>query len=351
MTLYEYIWIDGFGNTRGKTRVGNYGTTLDLIPEWNYDGSSTQQASGSDSEIILKPVRLFPDPFRGEDSMLVLCETFTSAGLPSIGNTRTAANKIFTRYACHEPMYGIEQEFFISSSGIPLAFLSDENIDYQQHYYCGVGGDNAIGREMVEMALDKCLKAGLSITGMNAEVAPSQWELQVCAVGIDAADELIMLRYIVNRTLECFNLSMDIRPKPLAGDWNGSGCHVNFSTLAMRSGEPMVSTGTRSELWLDSDQNLAGIKLIRKCIEKMGVNHNQSVKYYGLDNEKRLTGLHETSSYDKFSYGVADRGASIRIPRETEKNGVGYFEDRRPGSNIDPYLVCAHILEVCMDEL
>ena len=73
------------------------------------------------------------------------------------------------------------------------------------------------------------------------------------------------------------------------------------------------------------------------------------MEIYGKYNKERCSGNHETADYDTFSYGIADRGSSIRIPRETEKLGCGYFEDRRPASNMDPYLVTAKILETIMN--
>ena len=328
--IYEYIWIDGYGNLRSKTKCGFLGNNLQDMPIWNFDGSSTNQASGNDSEIILKPIRMVKDPFRTGENYLVLCETYLPSGVPTSSNNRTQAMIIFDKYASEVPMYGLEQEFFIMSHGTPNYFLktSESNVSPQKDYYCGVGGDNIIDRHIVEECLNNCLYAELGITGMNAEVAPSQWELQICGIGVEVADGLVLLRYIVNRTLEKYNLQMDITPKPIKGDWNGSGCHVNFSTKKMRE--------------------QGGYKYILESINKLEKCHNESMKYYGVNNSERLTGLHETSSFENFSYGVADRGASIRIPRDTEKNNCGYFEDRRPGSNIDPYLVCSHILDVCM---
>tara|TARA_B100000123_G_C25737132_1_gene432036 strand:+ start:322 stop:1326 length:1005 start_codon:yes stop_codon:yes gene_type:complete len=323
--LLEYIWIDGDGGLRSKTKVvKSNGFDIENIPQWNYDGSSTKQAEGSDSEVILKPVRCFSDPFRKNENLLVLCEALLPDGSPAKNNTRNEANKIFTKYEDLESMFGIEQEFFIAKDNKVLAFLGDKELEEQNNYYCGVGGNNIYERKVIEEAFQNCLNAGLNLTGLNAEVAPSQWEFQVCAYGIDAADQLIALRYITNRTLEIYGYNMDLHPKPVKGDWNGSGCHVNFSTNKMR----------------DS----GGIVYIMEGINNLGKKHNESMEIYGLNNSERLTGKHETSSFDNFSYGVANRGSSVRIPRDSEKNSCGYFEDRRPGSNMDPYLVCSSIL-------
>ena len=338
--IAEYIWIDGYQKLRSKTKVFNLKLDSDMrinlnintFPLWNYDGSSTNQAEGSNSEIVLKPVQVYKDPFRqntnnnNENNYLVLCETYNVDGTPTITNTRNKALQIFNKYENLEPMYGIEQEFFISKNSVPVAFINNNEVLPQKNYYCGVGGDNIYYRNVIEEIMNNCLYSKINLTGLNSEVAPSQWEFQVCNYGIEAADQLIMLRYIINRTLEKYDLNMDLHPKPIKGDWNGSGCHVNFSTNTMRQ------------------EN--GYENILSAIKNLEKYHKESIKHYGEDNHLRLTGLHETSSMDTFSYGVANRGASVRIPRTTEENKCGYFEDRRPSSNMDPYLVTSIILEI-----
>lgn len=323
--MYEYIWIDGYGKLRSKTKILDHNHyTLENLPKWNFDGSSTNQAPGNDSEVILRPVALYVDPFRS-NSHLVLCDTWLPNGKPHPTNTRVNAVTIFNTALHLQPMFGIEQEFFLSSNHIPIGYKGDDITPPQKLYYCGLGGDHAIGRECIELILQHCLKAGLQLTGMNAEVAPSQWEIQVCAIGINAADQLWILRYIINRTAEQYGWSLDLYPKPLLGDWNGSGCHTNFSTLPMRQD--------------------GGYDVIIKAIQKLEQKHDLHMKHYGEDNDKRMTGIHETARFDIFTYGVANRGCSVRIPRETEANQKGYFEDRRPASNMDPYVVTSLLFQ------
>jgi glutamine synthetase len=174
------------------------------------------------------------------------------------------------------------------------------------------------------------LYAGITISGTNAEVAPSQFEFQVGPVeGIDAADQLWIARYILEKISENYNMYIVYHPKPLDGDWNGSGCHTNVSTESMRSE--------------------GGYEIIIKLMDKLKEKHAEHMEIYGENNSKRMSGLHETSNYDTFSYGIASRKASVRIPNDTIKNGKGYFEDRRPAANMDPYRVTAKILETIMN--
>ena len=341
IVIAEYVWHDDKLNLRSKSRTLDFDNIdeslllADEYEEWSYDGSSTNQAHGSNSEIILKPVRVFMDPFRGGYNVLVLCDTYYPNGSSTKLNYRVWANNLFNRKKDENPWFGIEQEFFLmeqydnksSKSYTPLNW--NENINKQGQYYCSTGANNAYGRSIVDKAYMLALKAGIKCSGMNAEVAPSQWEIQVgpCE-GIEAGDHLMMLRYILHRVSELYNIQINFDPKPLLnGGWNGSGCHVNFSTRKMR--------------------NEGGDKHIYEAVEKLKEKHEEHMLVYGDGNQLRMTGEQETSSYHEFSYGVANRGSSVRIPRHVEKNKCGYFEDRRPSSNMNPYLVTGKIFETC----
>lgn len=321
--LAEYVWIGGNYQTgddlRSKTR------TLDFkpksakdLPEWSFDGSSTGQASGDDSDVILKPVVVYPDPIRGENNVLVLCECYNPDGTPVTSNNRAYAKTIMDKYADYKPWFGIEQEYilFPNGSSSALGFPQGGYPKPQGPYYCGVSADRAFGRDIVEEHYQLCLRAGLQISGVNAEVCPGQWEFQIGpCLGIEAADQLWIGRFLLARLGEKYGLVISYDPKPIAGDWNGSGAHTNFSTEAMRKD--------------------GGLEVIKAACEKLGKKHKEHIAVYGIGNERRLTGKHETQSIHKFSYGVADRGSSIRIPRQTERAGKGWLEDRRPASNID----------------
>mmetsp|Transcript_9622 Transcript_9622/g.26613 ORF Transcript_9622/g.26613 Transcript_9622/m.26613 type:complete len:419 (+) Transcript_9622:148-1404(+) len=337
--LAEYVWVDAVGNTRSKTRTlpAKKGESVDSLPKWNFDGSSTDQAPGDDSEVILRPCRIFKDPFRpradGIDNILVMCDTYTPAGEPLPTNTRYAAEQAFKGNEDQEPWFGLEQEFtlFNLDQKTPLGWPEGGIPTRPQGpYYCSVGPENNFGRAVTDSMYKACLYAGIAISGTNGEVMPGQQEYQVGpCIGIDAGDQCTMARYILQRVCEDFQVYCTLHPKPIVeGDWNGAGMHTNVSTKKMREE--------------------GGLEEIKSAIYKLGAKHSDHIAVYGEGNELRLTGKHETASIDQFSFGVANRGASIRIGRDTEAEGKGYFEDRRPSSNADPYVVTGKIMETIM---
>lgn len=336
MKTVEYIWTDYINKFRSKCRVLpiDYQPTLTDIPNWNYDGSSTGQASGKESEVIIKPRFLFIDPFR-PNGYMVICDTYDQHGNPLENNHRFKAEIIFQSTNLYQPWFGLEQEYFLvdPETSRPLGFPKHGQPRPQGPYYCGVGTHAVYGRDIVEEHLQACLKSGIKISGINAEVAPGQWEFQVGpCLGIEGGDHLMAARYLLERVAEQHGVYVDYSPKPIENaDINGSGCHINFSTLEMREGSG------------DKD----GIEFIKQAIKKLETKHNEHMLVYGNDNHKRLTGKHETARYDEFTSGWGNRGASIRIGSDTIANRKGYFEDRRPASNIDPYLATSKLFETC----
>jgi glutamine synthetase len=326
--ILEYIWIGGNGELRTKTRVVD---SVNDITSWNYDGSSTGQASSyKNTEVILKPVKMYKNPFINKwVSQLVLCETYDIDGNPLPTNHRHDATHIFNKKPEEICWFGLEQEYFMIRSEPHMSKMSAWHIDTesQDKYYCGIGNKSSIERAIAQEHLVTCLDIGLTISGINAEVANKQWEFQIgpCE-GIAAADQLYIARYLLERIAEKYEVTISYKPK-LLKDINGSGCHTNFSTKTMR--EPN------------------GIAEILKCMNKLKERHDEHMEVYGQNNESRLTGHHETAPYNKFSYGVGTRNTSIRIGNETYNNGMGYFEDRRPASNMDPYLVTSRIFKTC----
>ena len=320
----EYIWLDGYTpepNLRSKTKVLTSETepALDSLPIWNFDGSSTEQAEGNYSDCLLKPVKIIKDPQR-KNGYLVLCEVLNPDMTPHSSNTRSSVKDNSNMWV------GFEQEYFIYDGELPLGHTKG-NMKPQGEYYCGIGSDNVSGRNIVEHHLDVCLSAGLNLTGINAEVALGQWEFQVMGKGtLDSCDQLILCRYLLQRVAETYNVKIEYHPKPLQGDWNGSGLHTNFSNKKMRE--------------------VGGKEYFESIFNMFDVNHTKHIENYGSDNQMRLTGKHETQSIDKFSWGISDRGSSIRVPQATVNNGwKGYVEDRRPASNGDPYRIMKVISE------
>lgn len=330
--IAEYIWIDGFECVRSKGRTLEAPpTSVSDLPEWNYDGSSTGQAPGNESEVILKPQAIYPDPFRGEPHVLVMCDTYTPAGDPIPSNTRHACNEVMEKAKELEPWFGLEQEYFIMDprTGKPIGFPSEGDPAPQGPYYCGVSGSKMYGRDIADAHYKACIYSGITISGINAEVAPGQWEFQIGpSEGIDQGDMMWVARYLLARIAEMHGLDVSYDPKPVKGDWNGTGCHTNFST------KPMRERGGYE-------------KFIKPALEKLAVKHREHIEAYGLGNEERLTGKHETASIDTFKWGVGDRGASCRVGNDVAKKGYGYFEDRRPAGNVDPYIVTRMLVQTC----
>ena len=331
----EYLWIDGTEPTaeiRSKTKILADGETPGI---WGYDGSSTNQATGDNSDVVLEPVFQCPDPIRGGDNILVLCETQLTADLsPHPTNTRAAAREALDKYGSQEPWFGMEQEYTMldPSNGWPHGFPPNGFPGPQGPYYCGVGARKIAGRDIVEEHTDLCIAAGLQISGTNAEVMPGQWEFQIGPVDtVTVGDHLWVARYLLYRVGEKHGVEISLAAKPMKGDWNGAGMHTNFSTNSMRENYDAVE----------------------KAAASMGApgKPEEHLKGYGVGIEERLTGDHETQRFDQFSYGVSDRGASIRIPWQVARDKKGYIEDRRPNANADPYVVATLITNTAGEAL
>ncbi len=323
----EYIWLDGSYPTqelRSKTKVvTDFSGKLEDAPMWSFDGSSTQQAEGGSSDCLLKPVAIFDDPSR-KNAYVIMTEVLNADGSPHSTNARATIDDDDNDF-----WFGFEQEYFLwdPETHLPLGFPTSGYPAPQGPYYCGVGAKAAFGREIIEEHLDLCLDAGLNVEGINAEVAAGQWEFQTFAKGAKhAGDETWIGRYLLERVAEKYGLEINWHPKPITGDWNGSGMHANFSNTLLRT---------------------AGSKdVYDKICASFEPYVDEHIAVYGAENDQRLTGAHETQSIDKFSYGISDRGASMRIPIATVENGwKGWLEDRRPASNADPYKVAARIIK------
>ena len=320
--LAEYIWIDGGNPTarvRSKTKfLSPHPTDLSQLPLWSFDGSSTMQADGKSSDCVLRPVRVVRDPIRGGDNILVLCEVWTTNNEPHQTNTRAACRQAAEKHIDENIWFGMEQEYTLMKNNKPLGFPENGEPNPQGDYYCSAGSERAFGRQIAEQHLAACLYAGLKISGINAEVCPGQWEYQVGPLGpVLIADQVWLARYIMERVTEQYSVQVSWDGKPVEGDWNGAGCHTNFSTEEMRNSYAACVNAA----------------------EALGNNVEEHISNYGHGIEERLTGQHETCSYQEFKYGVSDRTASIRIPWQVAQEQRGYIEDRRPNANCDPYKV------------
>jgi len=328
----EYIWLDGYKpepNLRSKVKIVEYDKVKNAFldgnfPIWNFDGSSTNQADTGNSDRLLKPVRHYvPQTFPLENNTVyVLCEVLNPDGTPHETNKRSKIGEGF-----EDLWFGFEQEYFIREEINGSILGHKRNIlKGQGEYYCGVG-HSVVGRSFVDEHLNMCLNYGINITGINAEVALGQWEYQVFSEGKHkGGDDLWMTRYLLYKVSEKYGYHIELHPKPLThGEWNGSGLHTNFSTDKMR--------------------NEGNEEYFMALFNAFESRHNDHIKSYGSQNHLRLTGQFETQSIDKFSWGLSDRGASIRVPQDTANEWKGYVEDRRPGSNADPYKIISEIVK------
>lgn len=337
--IVSYIWIDGTGeHLRMKDKIVDYiPKSPEELSTWTYDGSSTYQADGHNSDTYMVPRRLYKDPFRGEPHLLALCDTYKHDMTPTPSNHRAAAAEALKKAESEKCWFGVEQEYtMLDMDGYPFGWPKCGYPGPQGPYYCGVGANRVYGRDIIEAHYRACLYSGIPIAGTNAEVMPAQWEFQCLpTAGIQAADDVWMARFLLHRVAEDFGVVITLDPKPMEGNWNGAGAHTNFSTEAMRKE--------------------GGMKAIEEAIAKLAKRHKEHIAAYdptgGKDNERRLTGKFETSSIHDFSSGVANRGCSIRIPRGVAEAGKGWLEDRRPSSNMDPYAVCNILVRtICLNE-
>jgi len=338
MTKLEYIWIDGTEPSpqlRSKTKVvesHEWDGSVANCPVWGFDGSSTNQAPGDNSDCVLRPVRIYENPLE-ENCHLVLCEVWNTDDTPHETNVRWKLFELLNGGINDEPWFGFEQEYTLFKKGdnglVPVGWpLDGSQPPPQGDYYCGRNKGDHIARTH----MDACIETGIGISGINSEVMLGQWEYQI--FGKDpykVTDDMWVARWLLEKICLKKHRVVSLNPKPISGDWNGAGCHANFSTKAMREE--------------------GGDDVIHKAIRRLRMSHDLHIDVYGDGNAKRLTGQHETCPITEFRWGVSDRGASVRVPWQVAKDGKGYLEDRRPSANCDPYLVAWRLIKtICGDE-
>lgn len=342
LSQVTYIWIDGTDPTqtlRSKVKIVPHNKKMLLaedLPQWSFDGSSTYQATGHDSDLILQPVCVVKDPITGGGNYLALCEVLNQDGItPHPSNKRAHLVDVMKRGgAAQDPWIGFEQEYTLFDGQQPLGWPDRGYPAPQGPFYCGVGADEVFGRHLVDRHAQACLDAGIMLYGTNAEVMPGQWEFQIGYRGVEGekadpitvSDHLWLARWLLYRLGEEYDITAKLHPKPVKGDWNGAGKHTNISTKATR--DPKT-----------------GMDAINAAIKALESRHHEHIAVYGHDLETRLTGKHETAHISQFQAGVGNRGASVRIPRPVASKGYGYIEDRRPGANANPYEVATILVE------
>lgn len=339
-----YIWLDAEGGVRAKTKTI---TKKPLSPDdcgiWMFDASATNQGKASESDMYLVPRRVFDDPFRGAPHVMVVCEVITSAMEPGAGNYRAQAAEQMEKYASHLPWFGLEQEYYVfergtlgePSSGVPMA---GEDAEENAEYAYGCGGNQCTPRlrSVINAHYARCLAAGIKISGCNVAHGPGQGQYQIgpCR-GLNAGDHMIASRFVMLRCGENHDLSVSFEPKPMlkiSPKFHGSGMHVNFSSAATRGDN--------------------GIGVIEKCCRSMNRRQKEHLACYGdSSNHHRLNGTCGTCDENTFKMGIADRTASVRIPRHVAVTGKGHLEDRRPAANADPYRATCIIMQTAGEAL
>lgn len=309
-----YIWIDATGeNIRLKDRILNEIPKLIAdIPKWSYAENPPYQ-TGSSIEMMLYPRALYRNPFKpGKHDVIVMCDTYQPDGSPFHTNHRHAMQTSVDKTIEQEPIFGIEQKYtLLDEQGQP--FIRPKNELMEGTNYCGVGFNGIYARDLVESHALACLYAGIDFSGTNADEFPLQWRYKIGpSVGIQAADDLWVSRYILVRIAEEFGICVTL--KSIEGDRNQTRAHINYSTAAMRAD--------------------GGIKVIREAIKLLEHEHNEHLKVFDA---------HE-SKIDTFSWDVADRNVSVRVPESVAESEKELLKDRGPPSNMDPYVVCNALL-------
>ena len=283
---------------------------------------------------MLKPVFVCDDPIRGEPHKLVMCEVFLVSGEPHPSNTRAACREIAENYAHHDTWFGLEQEYTFFDGIKPLGWPDNGFPAPQGGYYCGVGADEVFGRPVVEAHLENCLKAGLKISGINAEVMPGQWEFQVGPVAApEVADQLWVARWLLYRTAEDFPTTVGQQrlgqARPEAGQGRLERRRLPHQLLDRRDARELRRVHRR----------------------RRGARHAPRAAHRQL--RRRHRGAPDRPARDGLAARVHATASRTAAPRcafrgRSRIDKKGYIEDRRPNANMDPYVVTRLIIEtVC----
>ncbi|XP_065170276.1 glutamine synthetase 1, mitochondrial-like [Atheta coriaria] len=326
-TLADYFWVDGTGtHFRSRTRtLDKQPKCVEDLPAWHVDGSKTNESDcdAEQQDVRLLPVAMYNDPMRRGGAKLVLCESYTMDYKPTKSNTRSKCCDMYTKTMNHQPLFGFCQQYMLMQiDGKPLGWPGGgAQLPSTGAYYCGVGARNSIGREIVEAHARACLYAGVGLSGFNSEQIASKWKFETKPTkGIKAPDDIIVGRYLLQRIAAEFGVDASFNPKGVKK--GGSDLHVKFSTSFM------------------AEQN--GIEQILAAAEALAKKHKAHMSIYNSRKTKHR------GKFKKFTWGMGDRGYSVRIPFDVQSAGCGYLEDRRPAANSDPYAVCTAIMKTTL---
>ncbi|XP_070391237.1 glutamine synthetase-like isoform X1 [Dermacentor albipictus] len=337
-----YVFVDAtLENVRSKMRVLRYEPkSPEECPRSTFCGAGTDQwpDAGVDSELYLLPVALFKDPFLKGRNKLVLCEVLNADEQPHETNTRHPCKKAMEAVKEEEPWFGIEQEYAIlEQNGVPIGWpKQSHSLKCCQSYFYAVGSENTAGRQVADAHIKACSYAGVKLYGSNVEAVISQWEYQIGPLpGVETGDHLWISRYILQRVAEDFGVVVSFEPRPFKSlKMPGCAGHINFSTKSSRSE--------------------GGLDWINKAIAKLELKHELHLKAYDPRkdaNKERLRGNLMATPSREFSAAVSAKTVCVRIPRLTKVAGRGFFEDRRPGANVEPYRAMQRLVEtLCLAE-
>ncbi|GAX81512.1 hypothetical protein CEUSTIGMA_g8940.t1 [Chlamydomonas eustigma] len=336
--LVEYVWLGSSGSDlRSKSRVfDTRPSSVDDVPMIAVDGGSYDQHPEG-QEVFLKPRKLFRDPFRAGDHLLVLCDSFktnvnsslrnqnSSCTLePSNSNSRAPCEETLNQASAHLPIFAAEQEYCILASSTvpsstpawPYAHLPDPCKPYMS--VPGLSEANklktyASGRHLAERHLQACLHAGIKITETSQRTSPAArlWSYKLGPLlGVDLADQLWMSRFILLRLSEEEGLSVSFDPTAVGGA--GARCNMKYSTSETRNpGGGLSCIQLHLEL-LESAHLLHLLAYSKGCVSSRSLG---------------------------FEVGVGgSKEPTLVVPSKTLILKAGHYVDQRPPSNVDPYL-------------
>jgi glutamine synthetase len=343
----EYLWLDAKHHTRSKMRtlylshdeaadisLDDPASALRVIPRWEFDGGATGQATAGGRECVLEPVHAIRHPFPlrplSIPTWLVMCELRIGSGRIHPTDTRAMTRHSFENSAVirdQRALFSAEQEFFFfdKATKAPHGWTIKSTLP-RDEYYCGVNRSLKVEREIINELYEKCLACDIPICEASQEVSPAQWKYRIGPAPAPLIGDLLYFaKFILFRLCERHDLYPAFNPKPIKGDWNGSGCHFTISTRHTRHSVKDPA---------DSSRFSCGSARIREITDKMSDNHEDFMRSTGSKNIERLTGTHNTSNFRTFSIGINTKSASVAI----DSSGRG-LEDRRPGANVDYYTI------------